>query len=126
MSVLVDSSVWIAYFRGEETRGILNVLIDENLVVINELILAELLPSLRVRRQDQLAELLAEIPRLPLGIQWDQLVEMQVTCIKNGINKVGLPDLMIAQNAMEHKVLLYSLDKHFRLMSQCVPLNVQS
>ena len=125
MSVLVDSSVWIAYFRGEEKSGIVDVLIDENLIVTNELILAELLPVLLIRRQKKLANLLSAISKLPLSINWDEVIGLQVTCIKNGINKVGLSDLIIAQNAMQKKAVLYSFDKHFKLISQYIPLTVQ-
>ncbi len=38
MSVLVDSSVWIAYFRGSRELSKLDFLIDKNLVVTNDLI----------------------------------------------------------------------------------------
>jgi hypothetical protein len=44
MSVLVDSSIWIDYFRNTGKADALDVLIDENLVVVNDLILAELIP----------------------------------------------------------------------------------
>jgi predicted nucleic acid-binding protein len=125
MSVLVDSSVWIAYFRGEEQSGTVDFLIDENLIVTNDLILAELLPVLVVRRQKKLAGLLSEIPRLPLEINWEELIGLQVICIKNGINKVGLSDLIIAQNAKQHRATLYSLDKHFKLIAGHFPLSVQ-
>jgi len=61
MSVLVDSSVWIDYFRG--TGEELHYLIEEALVVTNELILAELVPSLHMRRQRQLLADVAEPAR---------------------------------------------------------------
>ena len=51
MSVLVDTSVWIEYFRTGINSEKLDFLIDENLVVLNDLILAELVPSLRLRNQ---------------------------------------------------------------------------
>ena len=44
MSVLVDTSVWVNYFRSGKDSGKLDFLIDENLIVINDLILAELVP----------------------------------------------------------------------------------
>ena len=47
---------------------------------------------------------------------------MQVTCLRNGINKVGIPDLLVAQNAMQHNLSIFSLDKHFRLLSQHMAL----
>jgi predicted nucleic acid-binding protein len=42
MSVLVDTSIWIEYFRTGNNSDKLDFLIDENLIVINDLILAEL------------------------------------------------------------------------------------
>ena len=46
MVVLVDTSVWIDYFRGAGDSEPLDYLINENLVVTNEIILAELVPFL--------------------------------------------------------------------------------
>jgi predicted nucleic acid-binding protein len=50
---------------------------------------------------------------------------MQVTCLRNGINKVGIPDLILAQHAMQNDLSVFSLDKHFSLLSRHVPLNTQ-
>ena len=38
MSVLVDTSVWIAYFRGSSELPELALLIDENLIATNDLV----------------------------------------------------------------------------------------
>ena len=43
MSVLVDTSIWIEYFRIGNNFEKLDFLIDENLIVINDLILADFL-----------------------------------------------------------------------------------
>ena len=51
MEVLVDTSVWIDYFRSGDKSEKLDFLIDENLVVINDLILTELLPLLIVKQE---------------------------------------------------------------------------
>ncbi|MCD6298843.1 MAG: PIN domain-containing protein [Deltaproteobacteria bacterium] len=48
---MVDTSVWIEYFRGGNNFEKLDLLIDENLVVINDLILAELTPFLKIGNQ---------------------------------------------------------------------------
>ena len=121
MSVLVDSSVWIDYFRGDE-GDTLDTLIDENLAVTNDLILAEIVPPLRLRRQRKLIALLQAIDSPPLEIDWDDLIAMQVTCMKHGINKVGIPDLIIAQHAIQHDLQLFSRDKHFERMGRHLPL----
>jgi len=54
MSVLVDTSVWVEYFRCGNNSEKLDFLIDENLIVTNDLILAELIPFLKVRKQRRL------------------------------------------------------------------------
>lgn len=125
MRVLVDSSVWIDYFRGKKSADILDILIEEGLILTNQLILAELLPHMLIRKEKKLSELLKSVPQLPLEIDWDAIVQLQVTCLKKGINKVGLPDLIIAQNAMQNDAVLYSLDQHFQLISKHILLTVQ-
>ena len=124
MNVLVDSSVWIDYFRGTDEANRLDFLIEENLVCTNDLILAELVPFLRIKRQRKLTNLLQSIYRLPMVIEWDGIIESQVKCVRSGINKIGIPDLMIAQNAIQNEVVVYSLDKHFTLMCKALPLNL--
>jgi predicted nucleic acid-binding protein len=61
-----------------------------------------------------------------LTIDWHGIVELQVTCLRNGINKVGVPDLIIAQQAMQHRISLLTLDKHFRHLGKLVPLAIHS
>ncbi len=124
MSVLVDSSVWIDYFRGSEKAAALDLLIEEDLLAVNDLVLAELVPYLRIKRQRKLLSLLHAVERIPLAIDWGDLVEMQVKCIRSGINKVGIPDLIIAQNAIQNNQTLFSLDKHFGLIAGITSLSV--
>ncbi len=61
MQVLVDTSVWIDYFRDSRNSKNLDLLIDENLIVTNEIVLTELLPFLKIRKQTKVIELLHEI-----------------------------------------------------------------
>ncbi len=125
MNVLVDSSVWVAYFRGTSDLPTLDWLIEEGFVVTNDIILAELTPALLVRGERNLVRVLREMECVPLAVDWNGIIEMQVACLRNGINKVGIPDLMVAQNAMQHNLSLFSLDKHFRLLGRHVPLVLQ-
>jgi predicted nucleic acid-binding protein len=120
MSVLVDTSVWVDYFRAGKDSGKLDFLIDENLIAINDLILAEIVPFLEIRNQKKLLRLLRHIYKLPLNIDWDQLIEFQVKCLRNGVNGIGIPDLMVAQNAKQNLCEIYSLDNHFKLMKDIV------
>jgi hypothetical protein len=124
MSVLVDSSVWVDYFRDSDKAEALELLIEENLVVTNELILAELLPPLILRKEHVLVSLLREIKRQPLSVDWDEIIRMQTECLSNGINGVGVPDLIIAQNAIQGGLKLLSNDKHFALISRHASLEL--
>jgi len=124
MSVLVDTSIWIEYFRTGNYSEKLDYLIDENLIVINDLILAELVPPLRVRNQRKIIKLLYNINMLELSINWNQIIEFQFKCLKNGLNGIGIPDLIIAQNAKQNHSAIYSLDNHFKLMKDVLKLQL--
>ncbi len=124
MSILVDSSIWIDYFRNGGHGTALDQLLDDNALAVNDLILAELIPALKLRRQQTLIKLLQTIRRLPLQIDWHDIMNMQVKCLRQGINKIGLPDLIIAQNAMQYQALLFTQDKHFKLISPHLSLSL--
>ena len=124
MSVIVDTSVWVQYFRHGDESTSLDLLIDENLVVTNDLILAELIPYLRIRKQRKVIELLNDVKKLKLKIKWDEIIDYQVKCLKARINGVGIPDLIIAQNAKQNDCEIYSLDNHFNLMKKAINIKI--
>ena len=124
MSILVDTSIWIDYFRSGNNSEKLDFLIDENLVVTNDLILAELIPFLRMSNQEKILALLYDINKLKLSVDWNQIIEFQFKCLKNGLNGIGIPDLIVAQNANQNRCALYSLDNHFRLMKDILELDL--
>ncbi len=124
MAVLVDTSIWIDYFRGGMNSADMDFLIEENLIVTNDVILAELIPYLKIKKQTQVVNLLCEIAKIPLNIHWDEIIEFQLECLKSGANEVGIPDLIIAQNAMQKNCKIYSLDKHFRLLNKVLKINL--
>ena len=124
MTVLVDTSAWIDYFRGGTDSSRLDVLIDEDLIVTNDLILAELVPFLKVRNQRKLIELLSSVRRLPLEIDWREIIELQTRCLRQGLNGIGIPDLIIAQNAKQHGCEVFSLDGHFVPLRKSLALRV--
>lgn len=126
MAVLVDTSMWVDYFRGGDSSQQIDFLIDENLIAINDLILTELIPFLRVRNQRKVIQLLEQIYRFDLEIDWGQIADFQYRCLKNGLNGIGIPDLLIAQNAKQNGCELYALDNHFRLMQGILKLQIHA
>lgn len=124
MSVLVDSSIWIDFFRDKKNVHPLEFLIEENLVVTNNLILAELIPPLYLKGYNNLISLLYEVTSQPMETDWDEIIQLQTLCLRNGINGVGIPDLMIAQNTIQGNLTLFSKDKHFKLISEHISLEL--
>lgn len=126
--VIVDTSVWIAFFRGRPedttTSDALDYLLSGDEVLINDIILTELVPFLNVRGENERASGLSVLPSPSLETDWNELRNLQETCIRSGINKVGIPDLMVAQQAMRLDVPLFSIDKHFPLIAQIAPLRL--
>ncbi len=116
--VLIDSSVWIEFFRGAPKAHFLKQLIELNSICVNNLILSELLPSILLKKEFALKGLLETVTNIPLKIDWDEIISMQILNLKKGINKVGIADLIIAQNVKQEKITLCSFDRHFDLMAK--------
>lgn len=124
MSIIIDSSVWIEYFRNGNNYEKVDFLIEENLVVINDLILTELTPFLKLKKQHKLVKLLNNVNNTSIRIVWAQLMELQYKCLKNGLSGVGIPDLIIVQNAIQHNCKIYSIDRHFTKMSKFLEFEI--
>ena len=124
MNVLIDTSVWIDYFKGKKHADSLNQLIEENLICINDLILTELVPLLKIKNQTEIINLLNEVTKIGLNIEWDEIITFQTKCLKKGINRVGIPDLIILQNVIQNNLTLYTFDKHFMLIKTLFPFEL--
>ncbi|MEX2336310.1 MAG: PIN domain-containing protein [Fulvivirga sp.] len=115
--VLVDSSAWISFFSSTR-ETILWDLISEDLICTNELILTELIPFLLRANNQTAADSLLSIECIPLSIDWELIRKYQSLNLSKGINKVGIPDLIILQQVIEHKLPILTNDKHFYLMKK--------
>ena len=124
MQVLVDTSIWIDYFKSGLNSEKLDEILDDNRVLTNDIILAELIPFLMIRKQQKIVDLLTNIPLLTLKIDWAEIIQWQVACLNAGINGIGIPDLIIAQNSKQKRCSIYSLDKHFLLLNQVVDISL--
>ena len=58
------------------------------------------------------------IKNINIKIDWEEIIDFQEINLKNGLNKIGIADLIIVQNVRDNNLRLYSLDKHFELMSK--------
>jgi predicted nucleic acid-binding protein len=117
-NILVDSSVWIEYFRGNKEAAVLDEMIDRNQLCINHLILSELIPFLRIKKENALIKILMTVKNIAIKIDWEEIIDFQEINLRNGLNKIGIADLIIVQNVRNNNLCLYSLDKHFELMNK--------
>ena len=122
--VLVDSSVWVDYFKSSDKYPIVDDLIDDYRICTNDIILTELLPSMTHKKEIALANLLRSVNRYAMDIDWQELQLYQLLNIKNGNNKVPVTDILIAQNCIQNNLSLLTKDKHFLLMKNYLPLQI--
>lgn len=123
--ILVDSSVWIDFFKSTKSSP-LSLYLEEDIVVTNDLIITELIPRLHHDKKCLAIESLKALESIPLSIDWEIIRQIQQLNLKNGINKVGIPDLIIINQVIEEKLVLYSHDKHFKLMQEILSFDLIS
>lgn len=116
--VLIDSSIWISYFKSKNAYTELDDLIRNNQICTNNLILSELTPFLHIKKQNEVIKLLLELPNIEVLVNWELIINLQIQNLKKGINKAGIPDLIILDNVMSNNLILYTEDNHFSLMKQ--------
>lgn len=113
--VLLDTSVWIDYFHAKNpVYNQVENLIDEERVCIIELIAAEILQGTRSETEfTTLKEIIEVFPVLEEKRNtWITAAKLSGQIRRAG-NPAGLADCYIAVMAHEHRVSLWSLDKHF-------------
>ncbi|MDR1932438.1 MAG: PIN domain-containing protein [Spirochaetales bacterium] len=123
MNYIIDSCVWIDYFKKKINFKEISQLLIDNTALTNKIVLAELIPSARSNKEYDFIDCLSGIDVVPLNIDWSEIIEIQYQCIRAGINKLGLLDIAIAQNAKQNDVAIFSTDRHMILLSQKVGIN---
>ncbi len=118
--VLVDTSVWIAYFRKEEAAfSEINMLADAGRVRLLGLILAELYQGCKSQQEVDVVHYLTEVfPRLDESAgMWEEAGMMAFRMRRQG-RSPGLADCYIATAAMNSRALIYSYDRHFEELAR--------
>lgn len=114
MDILVDSCVWVQFLNSQNPT--LRELLRKNKACINEVVMMELIPTFKLSRNFEGIDLLKAVKNVPLSIDWTNLQQLRLENLQNGINNIGIPDLIILQNALQNKLPICTLDKHFKLM----------
>lgn len=127
-SVLVDTSAWIEFFRHPESAvgEIVDELLSHDLAVICGVVRAELLQGTQTpaeyQQLDELLDALSEVA--PPPDLWSQVARTGFHLKRNGVHKVGIPDLIIAVTVWHGDVALLTLDKHFQAIASVRPLHL--
>ncbi|AYO31344.1 PIN domain-containing protein [Biomaibacter acetigenes] len=113
--VLIDTSIWIEYFRGNsEITNIVDLLIDEDRAVIVGPVISELIQG--VKDKTKAEELITNIKALPyIDIRKSDWIDIGLFSFR--LRKKGLTipftDTIIAAVAIKYHLSMYSIDKHF-------------
>ena len=126
--ILVDTSVWIDFFRdGSSPYGkVVDALLEQEMVCTTPLIKAEIVPSARSKKEfNYLLDYFGALPLLedPPSL-WEDIMHAQFTLKRKGLHGVGIPDLMIAISAKTHDREIFSKDRHFALMEKPLKLKL--
>jgi predicted nucleic acid-binding protein len=118
--VLIDTSVWIEFFRQREPyHRMVTKLIDENQVVCCGIILAELMQGAKSDKElAVLDDFLKVFNFIPETTElWAAAGKLSGKLRRKGTT-VGLSDCFIATAAASVKVQVATLDSHFEVLSK--------
>ena len=118
--VLIDTSVWIEFFRQREPHhGMVTKLIDDDQVVCCGIILAELMQGAKSDKElailDDFLKVFTFIPETPE--LWAAAGKLSGKLRRKGIT-VGLSDCFIATAAASVKVQVATMDSHFEVLGK--------
>lgn len=126
--ILVDSSVWIDYYRPEGIEGLKNIVkeaISSDLVAVNGVIIVEVLSG--ISKEAQFRQVGSDFK----GFHYLSLSEedfFEASSLGSSLRKKGVTvpptDLVIAASAMKAGNTLYHLDSHFDLIAEHTSLKV--
>ncbi|MGE5892702.1 MAG: PIN domain-containing protein [bacterium] len=124
--MLVDTSVWIEFFRKREPYfSIVTELMDNDEVCCVGIVLAELLQGSKSETEfNTIREFLHVFIFLPETADgWERAGELSFALSRKG-KSVSLSDCYIAAAAKTHGVKLLTLDKHFAAIQKETSLNL--
>jgi hypothetical protein len=125
---LVDSSVWIDFFNFKDSPYtlVLDELLKEGLVCTTSLIKAEILPGARDKKEFlMLKEYFEALPQIrePESL-WEDIINFGFQLNQKGIYGISIPDLIIAIIGLRNERIIFTKDKHFKLIAKELPIEL--
>jgi predicted nucleic acid-binding protein len=121
--VLVDTSVWIDFFREEAYRSAIQELAQEGQLATCGLIHLELLPFVLHKRR-QVEDYFQQMRYLPFeDAMWFSLIQLREKILGRGEN-VGIPDLILIALCQRYDAILFTKDKDFDRLKEIITLDL--
>ena len=126
--ILVDSSIWIEFFRRPDAPVslVLDRLLALRMVCTTGLVKAEVIPGARFPRDFR--RLRSFFDALPLAAEgegfWTHLTRFRHRLHVKGILGIGIPDLIVATVAIQNRKLIFTADEDFPRMIPHVPVRL--
>ncbi len=118
--VLVDTSVWVAFFRRTDLRiaAALEALLDDGAVVLAAPVRVELLSGASAQSLTAIRRGLSALPVfMPTPDTWKLLDTWTARAVRRG-ERFGAMDLLIGALAAERGATVWSLDRDFARMAR--------
>ncbi len=116
MKILIDTSVWIEFFRGnEEFREKFEDIIKTSHIVLTGPVISEILLGIRGEKEKRKVKNLLKNLTI-INPSWDDYVyagEIGYSLRKRG-KTIPLIDLIIASVCIRNNLTIFTLDKHFK------------
>ena len=124
--IIVDSSAWIDHLR--YGNKIVEDLLYKELACTTGIIKLEIIPFLKKQHNSASAiNFLQKISCVDIAFQpqdWNHLISYQDKLINNGLNGLGIPDLLIIHISKITHTPIYSLDKHIQKASEILNFKI--
>ena len=128
MGAVIDSSLWVDYFRRGTPRSVLEQvigLVDDADALLCEPVRFEILRAALRAERKRIDAVFDTIPLLPSPHDlWHQAALLGQRCLDAGFHPRTM-DLLIAQVALHHGAELMTFDKHFADIARVTPLKLQ-
>jgi hypothetical protein len=123
--VVVDTSVWVDFFAGRPAP-LLEDALDQGLVILSPLVVAELISGTRrPRDRAAIADLVRELPLHETPLEhWIRVGELRRQLRALGV-AVSTPDAHVAQCALDRDALLLSRDRVFDRIAEVSKLRTR-
>lgn len=124
---MIDTSIWIDYFRDidKKLNDFIDCLIDENVIFTNGIVKSELLIGTRNEKEFNLIkDSLNCFYSMELNDHtFEEIAKVGFHLRRKGIT-VPLSDLIIAVQCSQYKLILIEKDKHFQKIREFLDINL--